>query len=88
MFWRASNLIVRSQSREGDHFDNFEGLKAWSSERMSSNFFFNHCLLLCLFQALVQGNIPWHEAIRISENIVNNMEGDAIPTSEMPKVHK
>ncbi|KAL0818303.1 hypothetical protein ABMA28_008789 [Loxostege sticticalis] len=41
-------------------------------------------------QVLVQGNIPWHEAIRISENVQTNIKFEGLFPDELPelKVHK
>ncbi|XP_028157648.1 nardilysin-like isoform X4 [Ostrinia furnacalis] len=41
-------------------------------------------------QVLVQGNVPWHEAIRISENVRSNIKFEGLLPEEMPvlKVHQ
>ncbi|XP_052738934.1 nardilysin [Bicyclus anynana] len=36
-------------------------------------------------QILVQGNLAWHEAIKISENVLDNIKWEGIAESEMPE---
>ncbi|XP_052752043.1 nardilysin-like [Galleria mellonella] len=37
-------------------------------------------------QVLVQGNLPWYEAIKISENVWNNIKWDGLSEAEIPKL--
>ncbi|CAK1541651.1 unnamed protein product [Leptosia nina] len=41
-------------------------------------------------QVLVQGNVPWTDAIKISENVLQNLKWDGLPEKELPqiKVHE
>ena len=34
----------------------------------------------------MQGNLPWHEAIRIAENVHANLRWDALTDDEFPEV--
>ncbi|RVE40480.1 hypothetical protein evm_014870 [Chilo suppressalis] len=39
-------------------------------------------------QVLMQGNIPWYEAIRIAENVQNNLRFEGPSPDELPKSTK
>ncbi|KAJ0173096.1 hypothetical protein K1T71_011272 [Dendrolimus kikuchii] len=52
---------------------------------------FNERLLSKMYlQILVQGNLAWHEAIRISESVLSNIQWEGLPENDLPqiKVHQ
>lgn len=39
-----------------------------------------------MFQVLIQGNLAWHEAITISENVHKNIKWEGLSEEEIPEV--